>query len=36
MKWSPQQVDALKKVDKWIVDYYSSRKKTKQVFYLEG
>lgn len=34
--WSPQQVEALKAVDKWLREYYTSRKPTKQVFYVAG
>lgn len=34
--WTDQQKDALKAVDKWIREYYTSRKPNKQFFYLGG
>ena len=34
--WTEQQKDALKAVDKWICEYYTSRKPNKQFFYLGG
>ena len=36
MQWNEQQSTALKLVNKWISEYYNSRFKTKQVFYLAG
>jgi exodeoxyribonuclease-5 len=34
--WTSQQSNALKAVNKWFNEYYTSRKPTKQVFYLAG
>lgn len=34
--WTDKQKDALKAVDKWFYDYTTSRKPTKQVFYVAG
>jgi exodeoxyribonuclease V len=34
--WSKQQDDALKAVEKWIREYYTSKKPGKQFFYLGG
>lgn len=34
--WSDRQKDALKAVDKWFYEYTTSRKPTKQVFYVAG
>jgi exodeoxyribonuclease-5 len=34
--WTDRQKDALKAVDKWFYDYTTSRKPTKQVFYVAG
>jgi exodeoxyribonuclease V len=34
--WNDQQKTALKAVDKWIREYYTSRKPDKQFFYLGG
>lgn len=37
MKWSPQQESALKAVNKWFFDYYTSKgQNRKQVFYCAG
>lgn len=34
--WNDQQKDALKAVDKWLNEWYTSRKPNKQFFYLAG
>ena len=36
MSWNPQQDKALKEVDKWLINYYTSKGSKKQVFYLAG
>lgn len=34
--WNDQQKEALKAVDKWLLEWYTSRKPTKQIFKLFG
>jgi exodeoxyribonuclease V len=36
VSWTDRQKDALKAVDRWFYEYTTSRKPTKQVFYVSG
>ena len=36
MSWNPQQDKALKEVDKWLINYYTSKGSKKQVYRLFG